>query len=420
MNDSYDEKVLLAAYCKSMDSSLTQQQIGEMANLGPQAQVSRLLADARSKAYLREVFEFPSGMPEDTQGQYRARFDAVIFKRHAELEAKLVKRAEELCATRSVGGSPFKRLHVVPAPPLRDGDDAAREAAFSAFGTTAAEIVARYIEQASTCCVAWGRTINATVRHIRRKDGEYDKTFMPIAGEPTNFEPNGVSPSDAARTLANAWPESKALSLRGVQARIPKQFYDHAERGRAIALELASYSDHYQQIFGAKNPLIDNVAMILTGIGDVRTSYRDPEFGAQSDPWYLETAKAENPASAAAGDPGVLGLTVGNLGGVWLPPDNLDKSNLEKVKAVNERWLGAQIDHFTRCSLNALPGKRPGVVVLAVEPDKSRIIREALHLINVLVVSRELAEKLDGELPESNLEQGSTRGQSGRTGGGVP
>ncbi len=395
MDSIPDINVLLAAYCKAADPALTQQQIGVVTNLGTQAQVSRLLADARLRGYLHEVFEFPQDMPRDTRDQLRRRFEQAIFKPHADLEAALIKKAEELCGTRFDGGSPFKRLHVVPAPALRDGDDKAREEAFSAFGANAAEIVASYIDEADSCCVAWGRTINATVRHIRSraKPTEHKKTFMPIAGEPTNFEPNGVSPSDAARTLANAWRGSRALSLRGVQARIPKEVYDHDKHG--IALELASYSDDYRQIFGKDSPLIDRVAMILTGIGDVRTSSRADERPDQADPWYLETAQAEKSETAEAGDPDVLGLAVGNLGGVWLPKDEDDR---DKVEQVNDRWLGARHRHFRRCSLNAVPGQRPGVVVLAVEPEKAGIILEALYLVNVLVVSRELAEKLAGVL----------------------
>ena len=62
---------------------------------------------------------------------------------------------------------------------------------------------------------------------------------MPIAGEPTNFEPNGVSPSDAAQTLAAAWPDSEGLSLRGVQARIPKSVHEMDE-GK-IARDLTAF-----------------------------------------------------------------------------------------------------------------------------------------------------------------------------------
>jgi hypothetical protein len=217
--------------------------------------------------------------------------------------------------------------------------------------------------------------------------------FLPIAGEPTNFEPNGVSPSDAASILAAAWPQSVNLSLRGVQARIPKSVYEHDREG--IARQLANYSKNYKWIFGGPGkPLIDRVAMILTGIGDVRTSTRAGEETPQADPWYRETAEAE--------DAEVLELAVGNIGGVWIARHDVSAEESRMVEQVNERWLGAQHADFRRCSLNADPVQRPGVVVLAVEPEKASIVLEALYLVNVLVISRQLAdalaEKLDVDL----------------------
>ncbi|HEY3879338.1 MAG TPA: hypothetical protein VGM12_12140 [Trebonia sp.] len=391
MNETPDYSVFLAAYYKAMDPSLTQQAIGSRANLGTQAQVSRLLAEARAKGYLREVFEFPADMRSDDRRKLQRELELSFYDRHAELEAALAKRARELCRTRSYGGNPFKRLHVVATPSWRAGDEKARGDAFGAFGANAAEIAAGYVDEADSCSVAWGRTIDATVRRIRSrgKAPEPTKVFMPIAGEPANYEPNGVSPSDAARILAAAWPGSEALSLRGGPARIPKSVYEHDETG--IAREMARYSRNYRRIFNRSGGLIENVAMILTGIGDVTTSKRT---GEQADPWYRETADAE--------DPDVLGLAVGNIGGVWIARNGLTGPDAKKVEQVNERWLGAQHDDFRRCSLNGGEAGRPGVVALAVEPEKAAIVLEALYLINVLVVSRQLADTLAAELLGQN------------------
>ena len=393
MDGTPDYNVFLAAYYKAADPSLTQHAIGSRANLGTQAQVSRLLAEARSKGYLREVFEFPADMPPDERRQLQRRLELSFYKQHAQLEAALTKRARELCRTRSDGGNPFKRLHVVATPGWDEGDEKAREDAFGAFGASAAEIAAGYIDEADSCSVSWGRTIDATVRRIRSrgKPPGPGKVFMPIAGEPTNFEPNGVSPSDAARILAAAWPGSEHLSLRGGPARIPKSVYEHDRDG--IAREMASYSKNYQRIFGRPGGLIENVAMILTGIGDVTTSKRT---GEQADPWYLETADAE--------DPEVLGLAVGNIGGVWIARDGLNGPGAGKVGQVNEHWLGAQHDDFRRCSLSGGESGRPGVVVLAVEPEKAAIALEALYLVNVLIISRQLADTLARELLGASRE----------------
>jgi len=40
-----------------------------------------------------------------------------------------------------------------------------------------------------------------------------------------------------------------------------------------------------------------------------------------------------------------------------------------------------------------LQKRRPGVVVVAVEPDKAGIVLETLHLINILIVSRQPADE---------------------------
>ena len=379
------DPVLLAAYYKAQDPTLTQREIGEKANLGTQAQVSRLLTEAREKGYLREIFEFPADLPQEE----RRKIENSFFHQHSELEDALAQRARELNDTRSGGGSPFRRLHVVAAPGLED--DKARDKAFQYFGASAAEIVAGYIDEADECSVAWGRTIEATVRHVRPRSTslEWEKTFMPIAGEPTNHEPNGVSPSDAARTLAAAWPGSEHLSLRGVQARIPKSVHERDKDN--IARALVGYSKNYQKIFGVPGgqdrPLIAQVPMILTGIGDVHTSERTSESESGADPWYLETASAE--------DRSVLELAVGNIGGVWIARGDIEEADKKKVEHVNERWLGAQHDDFKHCSLTAdMIRHRPGVVVLAVEPEKAKIILEALYLMNVLIVSSQLADTL--------------------------
>jgi DNA-binding transcriptional regulator LsrR (DeoR family) len=389
MDGTADHKVLLAAYFKARAPALSQEIIGEQAGLGKQPQVARLLQVARKEGYLREVFQFPSKMPLDERRQLEAQFEQAFYERHADLEAALIERAEALRAPYD-GATPFRRLHVVATPDWGEGDVGARERAFTAFGVSAADIVANYIDEAESVCVAWGRTLDVAVRNIppRTKAPDRKKTFMPIAGEPTNFEPNGISPSDAASFLAAAWKSEYHLSLRGVQARIPRSVYEHDHGG--IARKLASYSTNYEQIFGqSSDRLINKAAMILTGIGDVRTS---TQAGAtrQADPWYQETEKAE--------DPDVLGLAVGNIGGVWIARDGPGDDAKRKVQQVNERWLGAQHDDFMRCSRRADMSKRPGVVVLAVEPEKAEIVIQSLYLVNVLIVSRQLADALAEKL----------------------
>ncbi|HET7014579.1 MAG TPA: hypothetical protein VFI65_11745, partial [Streptosporangiaceae bacterium] len=86
------EGALRAGYHRAQDPALTQREIGERANLGGQAQVSRLLTVARERGYLREVFEFPRELAEEDRQRVKDSF----FRLHSELESALKERAREL------------------------------------------------------------------------------------------------------------------------------------------------------------------------------------------------------------------------------------------------------------------------------------------------------------------------------------
>ena len=105
---------------------------------------------------------------------------------------------------------------------------------------------------------------------------------------------------------------------------------------------------------------------------------------------WLETAKAEGRD--------VLSLAGGNIGGIWIPRQDATADDRDKIEQMNQRWLGAEHGHFERCSLRGGSADRPGVVVLAVEPEKAEIVLEALYLMNVLIISRHLADALAEEL----------------------
>ena len=381
MRSEVDPDLLKVAWVHAQYPQMTQAELARIADVGSQAQVSRLLNLAREKGILREVFTFPA----DTSDEVRRIVEQSLFPRHNELEAALVERSGEL-ADRRDRAATLKRLHVVPVP-----RDMPADKALDAFGRGASEIVFDYVDGTHSCMSAWGRAVGATVKFLREGDsGGRPKAFMPVAGEPQNHSPNGVSPSDAASIMAQRWRvPDQALSLRGVQARIPRSVATLDSDG--IARKLVAFSQHYKKIFvgdAGERPLIENVGMILTGIGDVSTS--------KDDPWFRETSEAEDNEENR-----VLDLTLGNIGGVWLPRPDLedDAKARAEVDQMNERWLGAQLKHFLRCARHAdLNRGRPGVVVLAVEPTKSKIILAALDLINVLIVSYSLAEQLAAEL----------------------
>ena len=65
MASKHSLDALKAAYYSVYDSALTQEQIAVQAGLGTQAQVSRLLKEAREQKVIREVFRFPADLPAE-------------------------------------------------------------------------------------------------------------------------------------------------------------------------------------------------------------------------------------------------------------------------------------------------------------------------------------------------------------------
>jgi hypothetical protein len=231
MTSEISLNTLKAAYYRACDPRLTQQ-ISETVGLGTQAQVSRLLAEAREHYVLREVFQFPTDLPEDERQQAADSF----FAPHRELEDALAHRAEELRTMRAGGGSPFKRLHVAAAPGIEnDWNEKVRERALQAFGIRAAEIVTGYIDETMRCCVAWGRLIAATVRslvsgaplpgqalrHGRRRGSRYPRcsTATTIGeGHKTLACPVGVAQRPDPARLISPRPGSQGLACPGYRS----------------------------------------------------------------------------------------------------------------------------------------------------------------------------------------------------------
>jgi DNA-binding transcriptional regulator LsrR (DeoR family) len=276
-------------------------------------------------------------------------------------------------AARDNRGVPVKHVRVVSC-----SGRLSRAERFLAFGQQAASYVVPLIKQARTCAVAWGRTVNCVVEAVPKQSTPSPTLrFMPISGEPINHTDTGVSPSTAAKKLAQAFGcDEHCLSLQGVAARIPKEFDASAKTIRRFV----NMCRAYEEIFGGKDPLIDNVDLIVSGIGDIDSS--------TSDPWFRETAECE-------GINDLSQIAAGNVGGVWIPKDPRSTAQSRRIAQVNQRWLGIQREHFENC---ARRGDRrdggPGVVVLALEPAKAAIVLRAMGMVNHLIIEHDLAEAI--------------------------
>ncbi len=198
--------------------------------------------------------------------------------------------------------------------------------------------------------------------------------FVPVAGEPLEIPVGGVSPTRAAQLLAEKFVDDQDTGyyvLNGVASRIPKRMEANAN----IIREFVSGFKDYGIIFDGDSPLMANVDMIITGIGNALSS--------RDDPWFNETKNLEGIDDLEA-------FAVGNIGGVLLPKDRYNPEHCNRVDEINGRWLGIQKDHFQKAAERAAPG----VVLVAVEPEKAPIVAQAIGMVNHLIIDQQLANAL--------------------------
>jgi DNA-binding transcriptional regulator LsrR (DeoR family) len=358
-----EEKALQVAYLTAL--GLSQNDIAARLRMS-QPEVSRLLTIARSKEFLTLAVKWPEG-----GGYDRTAIQALVYPRFDELKAALDAEA----ARRH--GVPISQIHVVHL-----GTRGAN--AYHEFGEQAARLLTDLFAHAHIAAVAWGHTVLAAVNAIAAMSvkARPSMTILPISGEPLNNTENGVSPSTAAKRLATSYG-CTYRSLRGIPSRIPKSM----KGGDAdVVRRFFRWSKDYSAIFGpdANEPLINQVDMIVMGVGDAASS--------KADPFFRETCDAEGMQPDDLTE-----IAVGNLGGIWLAPDGARKSVQASVDAINERGLGIQARHFDDCARRAA-GKpeAPGVVAMARGKAKAAIVKRAAGMVNRFIIDEALADAIVG------------------------
>jgi DNA-binding transcriptional regulator LsrR (DeoR family) len=235
-----------------------------------------------------------------------------------------------------------------------------------------------------TLGVTWGVTLLKLIQGIQhlyprvpRRGGEVG--IIPLCGDPPNVRWN------VRQSSSNLVAEFEALlngqgdqghSFTGVVASIPKKYEAHADVLRDFIGDLSGYAEAL-----GPDGLIQKVDTILTGVGS--------EVAAHN-PWLEESAR-----DAGLKISQLEALTVGNLGGVFLPRPGLSAGDAKVLEGINERWMGVTIGHITRCAREAREEGRPGVVVLA-GGRKAEVVLECVrhHLVNRLVIDQDLAAHL--------------------------
>jgi DNA-binding transcriptional regulator LsrR (DeoR family) len=379
-----EQQAALRAVYLSRPDVLSQEEIAEILNVKSQAEVSRLLKKAQAWG-LAEKWHI--NLPRETVESV----EQSIFSKHRELKDKLERiriHNKQLIGVKKISVYHIPQRSSTPDGSAPQGEDGMLQT----FGRLAVDAVVPLLKsmQTKSCVVAWGRTIRWLIEAIPKQSYTRDDlTIMPCAGEPLGLREAEFSASAAARKLASAFG-CESLSLAGSSARIPHDLLKYSTHIK----DYVSRCGDYARIFGGSVALIDSADVIITGIGDMRTSEKDRWFGETMHSISLtplDELRAELRENAA-----------GNIGGVWLPADSANTKHRQAIEKINEGWLGIQYKHLESCARRCSGEKDgPGVVVVAAGRDKANILAHIVGVVNHLVIDTSLAnavlDDLDGD-----------------------
>lgn len=236
--------------------------------------------------------------------------------------------------------------------------------------------------------VTWGVTLRCLVDELDKRfpappRADDPVCFFPTCGDPPEVQHDPHRGSSILVTrLATRFNGSKTseFSFSGVGASIPAGI--RSARDVAAIRRYLLLNSRYRRVFGdgkAKG-LIDGCDTILTSAGTAV---------GMGGPWLEAAAEAMEMTPRA-----LWALTVGNIGGLFLPKPELTARAAQKLKEVNDRWTGIRLEHLMACASKASL-ERVGVVMIAAG-DKTEILLECLRmgLVNHLIIDQVQAAAL--------------------------
>ena len=368
-----DLQVLKAAYLRSRDGGEREPKEIEGVLDIAQSTVSKYLATAKTKGYLKKTFllTIPEGRKKEIESELLPYLEGL-----KEDLNQLAKKA---------GSEGLREIRV-----YHSGGDETEGAGYDArlkhFGHRAAERIEELIGQMRVAAVTWGRTLFYMIEGLRELDGKISQEvrFIPVGGELWHHPDVEIDSSNLVaqlqRTLAGE--SRKPDALGPVPAFIPASFTNGEVK---VMRRFISHSIGYGKIFLDHESLIDRADTVLTSVGTASTS------GSYTDLVLDEAATA-----AGMTVPQLGAITVGNIAGVFLHRLGLRRRELGRVSAINQRWTGIQLKHLERCAEKGRKSGKVGVVVLALGKEKRDIVLECVRrgLVNELIIDHDLAGEL--------------------------
>ncbi len=257
-------------------------------------------------------------------------------------------------------------------------------------------IVERVFSHAKVVALTWGHTIRELVAAIRdhvsgRRAGnlyEHRLKFVQACGDPQAAVGNpSLRSSNLVATLSEVINgEAHSTYTFSMSASIPHFFKDEEV---ATIREFIRCIGGYSEIFDDRQRLAIAVDTLITSCGIGRLNH---------DRWLTECAEV-----AGIPEQKLESLTVGNIGGYWLPRKGLNKTQEELLKKINESWNGIVLE-----DIKLIARRRPGVILVAEQEHKAEIVVNLVKekLVSVLLISDVLAAGIE-KIRDSQAESGS-------------
>ena len=352
--------------------------------------ISKLLAEGKKKGW----WQIRCLIPEET----RREIEREIFCGD--------KVSEKLQQDASLGVDKVSEIRIFDSG-SKATDEKGYEVRLDRFGRLMAEPLWKLLGEGKIVAVSWGKTIAKSIPEFRRvfqkPPREKDPIqFIPVCGDLLEYSEVKFTSSSLVAELHEVFngKSGEVISLGGLVARIPcKQperdivrnfFREHISGCRRVF-----EGERAKRGKRGREALIKQVDTILTSCGTASPDSNDLVL--------VETTMAIRKTREE-----LNALTIGNIGGFFLPRPGLKKSESKVVKEINDQWTGIRKEHFELCANRG----SPGVVLLAIGKAKAEIVCECvrLGLVNHLIIDHDLAEELGGIKGESG--RASRRGGS--------
>ncbi len=320
------------------------------------------------------------------------------------------KLAAELAAYCGIEPAEAPEIRVFPC----GDDEASWNERVGSLGEQAAGFLRELLIRSELCGVTWGRHVASAVAGLealaipapwRDPPGR----VIPLCGDSTlrPLPSHQGSASLAARLNRIVNGAHETVSLAAVPAFIPMDF---SEEKVKVVQELIDRFPAYVEIFGPHKkrsrsnplkPLLDQVSMILTGVGPaVRQSKQAGEYYKAAG---LDLERLSR-------------MIIGDVSAYFIAKPILKLAEREEVKQINRRFTGLHGNDLVRCAkaARASGGALPGVVIVAAGEDRAEILVEIarLKLSNVWIIDNTLERKLS-EIIDAGTAHSTIAGERG-------